>query len=41
MRRHTGEGLSKTEIIRRLKRYVAREVFSVIQHPADEARRTA
>lgn len=41
MRRHTGEGLRKTEIIRCLKRYVAREVFSVIQHPADEARRAA
>jgi hypothetical protein len=28
--RRTGEGLSKREIIRCLKRYVAREVFSVL-----------
>jgi transposase len=41
MRRRTKEGLSKTEIIRCLKRYVAREVFSVIQHPADLVRRVA
>ena len=34
IRRRTGEGLSKTEIIRCLKRYVAREVFSVLQNPA-------
>jgi len=31
MRRRTMEGLSKTEVIRCLKRYVAREVFSAIQ----------
>ena len=41
MRRRTTEGLSKTEIIRCLKRYVAREVFSVIQCPADQVRRAA
>ena len=28
MNRRTGEGMSKTEAIRCLKRYVAREVFS-------------
>ena len=31
MQRRTGEGLSKTEVIRCLKRYVARELFSVLQ----------
>ncbi len=30
--RRTGEGLSKTEIIRCLKRYVAREVFSALRN---------
>ena len=34
MRRRTGRGLSKTEVIRCLKRYVAREVFSTLQNPA-------
>ena len=37
MRRRTGEGLSKTEVIRCLKRYVAREVFSALQKPATAA----
>ena len=32
--RRTGEGLSKTEVIRCLKRYVAREVFSALRHSA-------
>ena len=41
MRRRTSEGLSKSEIIRCLKRYVAREIFSAIEHPADEVRRAA
>ena len=41
MRRRTTEGLSKREIIRCLKRYVAREIFSAIQHPADGVRRAA
>ena len=41
MRRRTTEGLSKSEIIRCLKRYVAREIFSAIQHPADFVRRAA
>ena len=31
MRRRTMEGLSKTVVIRCLKRYVAREVFSAIK----------
>ena len=30
MRRRTGEGMSKTEVIRCLKRYVAREVFAAL-----------
>ena len=34
MRRRTGEGMSKLEVMRCLKRYVAREVFSVLQNPA-------
>ena len=33
MCRRIGEGMSKTEIIRCLKRYVAREVFSILQNP--------
>ena len=32
MERRTGEGMSKTEVIRCLKRYVAREVFSALRH---------
>ena len=31
MRRRTSEGMSKTEVIRCLKRYVAREVFSILK----------
>ena len=31
MRRRTAEGMTKSEVIRCLKRYVAREVFSTIQ----------
>jgi transposase len=31
--RRTSEGLSKREIIRCLKRYVAREVFAALQAP--------
>ena len=34
MRRRTAEGMSKSEVIRCLKRYVAREVYSIIQKPA-------
>ena len=41
MLRRTGEGLSKSEIIRCLKRYVAREVFSVIRNSAELIRRAA
>ena len=33
--RRTGEGLSKTEIIRCLKRYVARQVFSALRNRAE------
>ena len=32
MCRRTGEGMSKAEVIRCLKRYVAREVFPVIKN---------
>ena len=35
MSRRTMEGLSKTEVIRCLKRYVAREVFSVLQNSVE------
>ena len=34
MCRRTGEGMSKTEVIRCLKRYIAREVFSALQNSA-------
>ena len=34
MRRRTTEGMSKAEVIRCLKRYVAREVFSALRNPA-------
>ncbi len=34
MRRRTAEGMSKSEVIRCLKRYVAREVFAAIRKPA-------
>ena len=34
MHRRTAEGMSKSEVIRCLKRYVPREVFSAIQKPA-------
>jgi len=33
LRRRTAEGMSKIEVIRCLKRYVAREVYSIIQKP--------
>ena len=41
MLRRTGEGMSKTEIIRCLKRYVAREVLSALQNPAAAVESTA
>ena len=34
MRRRTGEGMSKPEVMRCLKRYVAREIFSHLRAPA-------
>ena len=34
MRRRTGEGMSKLEVMRCLKRYVAREIFPTLQTPA-------
>ena len=30
MRRRTGEGMTKPEVIRCLKRYVARQVFAIL-----------
>ena len=41
MRRRTAEGMSKAEVIRCLKRYVAREVFSVLQNSAEMIARAA
>jgi transposase len=38
--RRTKEGLSKREIIRCLKRYVAREVFAALQAPTNLAATT-
>ena len=37
MLRRTGEGMSQTEVIRCLKRYVAREVFAALRRPAAAA----
>ena len=36
MRRRTREGMSKTEVIRCLKHYVAREAFSAIRTPGNQ-----
>ena len=33
MRRRTAEGMTKKEVIRCLKRYVAREVYAILQQP--------
>ena len=41
MGRRTAEGMSKVEVIRCLKRYVAREVFSVLQNSAEMIARAA
>ena len=41
MRWRTTEGMSKTEVIRCLKRYVAREVFSALQDSAEIIARAA
>ena len=41
MRRRTAEGMSKSEVIRCLKRYVARDVFSAIQKPTHVVDRAA
>ena len=41
MRRRTGEGMSKLEVMRCLKRYVAREIFSTLQTSAGMASRPA
>ena len=35
MRRRTAEGMSKRDVIRCLKRYVAREVYAAIQNPSE------
>ena len=39
--RRTAEGMSKIEVIRCLKRYVAREVYSIIQKPAQTLEKAA
>ena len=41
MRRRTGEGMSKSEIIRCLNRYVAREIFAALQNTASSTPSTA
>ena len=41
MLRRIGEGMSKTEVIRCLKRYVAREVFAALQGSAKVVRSAA
>ena len=41
MQRRTAEGMSKSEVIRCLKRYVAREVYSAIQKPAQPIEKAA
>ena len=41
MRRRTAEGMSKRDIIRCLKRYVAREIYSAIQKPAQMLEKAA
>ena len=41
MRRRTAEGISKREVIRCLKRYVAREVSSIIRKPAQMLEKAA
>ena len=40
MRRRTTDGMSKTEVIRCLKRYVAREVFSALRYSLEKVRST-
>jgi transposase len=41
--RRTSQGLSKREILRCLKRYIAREIFKLLQdlHPVDDAQKVA
>ena len=41
MQRRTAEGMSKSEVIRCLKRYVAREVYSAIQKPVQVVEKAA
>ena len=41
MHRRTGEGMSKTEVIRCLKRYVAREVFAALRTAGEKLARAA
>ena len=41
MHRRTAEGMSKREVIRCLKRYVAREVYSTLRKPAEIVRSAA
>ena len=41
MRRRTGDGMSKSEVIRYLKRYVALKVFSVLKNSSRMVRSVA
>ena len=41
MRRRTGEEMSKTEVIRCLKRYVAREVLTALRTADEKVARAA
>ena len=40
MHRRTKEGMSKAEVIRCLKRYVAREIFSSLRYSPNAAENT-
>ena len=37
LQRRTAEGLSEKEIIRCLKRYIARELYKILTHPKTDA----
>jgi transposase len=40
VQRRTAEGLSKKEIIRCLKRYIARELYKILTHPKTQTTQT-
>jgi hypothetical protein len=39
LQRRTAEGLSKKEIIRCIKRYIARQLYKILTHPKTDATR--